>query len=136
VKGHLGLRLVFLFSLFVCLNSCTQYTENLKLDDNHVYLILRSDDSKVSSKIRDYNLLKDSLYSHIGILLAEENKRVVYHMHPDSNKEHLILKEDLTDFLKFKKNKLDYYSISLIKDLSKVKLKNILEKEIKKTNQL
>ena len=132
MKDFLGLRLVLIFSFFV-LNYCSKDNlSNLELNSKHVYLILRSDDSKISSKIRNYNFFKDSLYSHIGILLLQKNKKNVYHVHPNSNKDNMILKESLTEFLTLKKHKIEYYSIFLVDGLIKEKVENILDKEVKK----
>ena len=77
-------------------------------------------------------LLKSEIITSLKIRLLQKNKKNVYHVHPNSNKDNMILKESLTEFLTLKKHKIEYYSIFLVDGLIKEKVENILDKEVKK----
>lgn len=97
---------------------------NINFTENAIYLVCRSSKQKISFIAKDFNLL-DSLITHIGIGIFENNELVVYNVSnfKKNKKESSLIKESYDEFISLD----DIVYVSIWKKEIKNNKKRIIE---------
>lgn len=126
------LYLVFGLILTIVLHSCCQsqklnFWQEVSLDKNNLYLVFRGTSSKEGRLVRQFNL-KDSLSSHVGILLFKGDKWYVYHVLDNRDEASDLLKQPIDCFFNSPDVKINYASIWSLSNSDSILINKVHER--------
>lgn len=129
-NGKLILKSSLLLLLFLFIITLYNKVEGNNISNNYAIKLLNSGDiifRKETNFISDsFSKIDDSIYSHIGIIIKEENKIYVYHIESDE-KENDLKKDEISYFLR----SIEKFSVyRLKKRVDETKLNFILKQFI------
>ncbi|MCF6350256.1 MAG: hypothetical protein L3J23_04385 [Flavobacteriaceae bacterium] len=109
------MKVILRISVFLTLINCKDNSNSLfwkdvQLNEDQVYLVFRGTKSKEGFFAKDFNI-RDTLSSHIGILINDKTKWEIYHIidFKDKNRSD-FRKQSLKDFFDSKKEDINYVS--------------------------
>lgn len=98
------MKLIQLLFVFFSISIYAQKDVNaMHFDENSIYIIGRSTKSKQDIIAKDFNL-KDTLTTHVGIGIVENQKLIIYNITNDiaDSERSAFVKENINEFLKVK----------------------------------
>ncbi len=88
---------LYFFLFCSCIEKKTTFINEVTLNDNYAYLVFRGTNTKEGFFARDFNL-HDTLSSHIGIAVYENNTWKVYHVLNSKFKKNDLIHDELKHF--------------------------------------
>ncbi|HNQ26383.1 MAG TPA: hypothetical protein PKL92_00495 [Aquaticitalea sp.] len=99
-----------IFCLFSCKNKTSDFWNNAQLEETNAYIAYRGTETKQGFFARDFNL-KDTLSSHVGILLYDEDNWLVFNVSDFKDGGSDFRKQNIRDFYGLAEEKINSASL-------------------------
>jgi len=101
---------ICLFYLLSCNSNKKNFWSEIKLKQDDIYIVFRGTDTKQGFFARDFNI-KDTLSSHVGLLLFDKNNWFVYNVSDFKDNLSDFRKQSIEDFFDLEEEKISSASL-------------------------